>query len=457
MEVQQLKQLDKRHVMHPTTAIKDHFKFGPLVMMTRGEGIYLYDAEGKKYIDGLSSLWNVHIGHGREELAEVAAAQMREMAFSHSFNRFTHENAIRLSEALAELAPGDLNVCHFTSGGSESNDSAFKFVRYYFKLIGQGERYKIISRHRAYHGVTIGAMSATGIPAFHQMGGPLAEGFYHAAAPYTYRCTMCGGECDAECAVDSIRSIIEREGPETVAAVILEPIQGAGGVIVPPIGYLKKVRELCDQHGILLIADEVITGFGRTGKWFGTMHEEIVPDVMTFAKGVTSGYFPLGGVVLREELYRRFVEHLGEGQVMPHGFTYSGHPTACAVALKNLEIIADEKLVENAEKMGKLLRRGLDDLCKNSRIVGNVMSRGLLASLELVRDKEKKTPFDPSVKAANRFFEKALDRGLITRGIMIDQTDIVALCPPLIVNERQVGDILTILEDCVNALEKEIL
>lgn len=450
-----LRELDMRHILHPTSPLADHYKQGPLVTMERGEGIYLYDTDGKRYIDGLSSLWNVNVGHGRAELAEAAAEQMKKLAFSHAFNRFTHEPMIRLAAKLADLMPGDLNAVMFTSGGSEANDTAFKIVRHYFKMIGQPERYKIISRKRAYHGVTMGAASATGIPSFRQMGGPLAEGFFLAETPYRYRCTACAGACDGGCSIDSMREIIEREGPQTVAAVIVEPVQGAGGVIVPPEGYLRRVRELCDEYGLLMIADEVISGFGRTGRWFGVMHDDVVPDVLTFAKGVTSGYVPLGGVAIRETIRRRLAESTPDGYVLPHGFTYSGHPTCCAVALKNIEIIERERLVDNAERMGFRLLEGLRELQERSPLVGNVMGKGLIASVELVRDKESKAPFEASFKAAARLFQLAMERGLITRAIMIDGTDIVALCPPLVTNEKQIGEILEVLERSLAELEKQ--
>jgi len=454
-EPQSLYELDRRHVLHPTSPLHDHHAHGPSVVMERGEGIYLTDTNGKRYIDGLSSLWNVNVGHGRTEIAEAAAEQMGKLAFSHTFNRFSHEPVVRLAVKLASLLPGDLNAVQLTSGGSESNDTAFKLIRHYFKLKGEPNRYKIIARSRAYHGITMGATSATGIPSFLAMGGPLAEGFLHAEAPYGYRCG-CQGECDGSCSIDSMRGIIAREGADTVAAIIVEPVQGAGGVIVPPPGYLRRVRELCDEYGLLMVADEVITGFGRTGEWFGVMHDGVVPDVLTFAKGVTSGYAPLGGVAVRDVLRDRLAELSPEGYVLPHGFTYSGHPMACAVALKNIEIIEREGLVGQSARMGKLLRERLEAIKARSPLVGNVMSQGLLASIELVQDKETKASFDPSVKAAARLFGIAMERGLITRAIMINGTDIVGLCPPLISNADQIGEICDILEASLNDLERQL-
>ncbi|MFC0335577.1 aspartate aminotransferase family protein [Paenibacillus sepulcri] len=454
---QRLMELDRKHILHPTSPIKDHYEQGPSVIMQRGEGIYVYDTEGKQYLDGLSSLWNVNVGHGRQELAQAAMEQMSKLAYSHSFNRFSHEPAILLAEKIASLAPADLNVCHFTSGGSESNDTVFKLIRHYFKLKGETNRYKIIARYRAYHGVTMGATSATGIPVFRQMGGPLADGFVQAGAPYSYRCDKCEScaEGGAACAVQSMEEAILREGPDTVAAVIVEPIQGAGGVIVPPPGYMKEIRRLCDKYGILMIADEVITGFGRTGKWFGMEHEGVVADLMTFAKGITSGYVPLGGVILNDGLHKELAEL--STAVLPHGYTYSGHPTACAVALKNLEIIERENLVANAAAMGQVLSAGLEQLKRDSDIVGNVTYRGLLASVELVEDKADKRAFPAAKKAAQLVFDKAKEKGLITRAITIDNTDIIALCPPLTIQKDQVESLIDILATSIADARKELL
>jgi len=450
-------ELDRRHHLHPSTPIKNNFDNGPLAVMEKGEGIYLYDIDGKKYIDGLSSLWNVNIGHGRKELAEVAEKQMSQLAYSHSFNGLTHKNAVLLAEKVASLAPGDLNVCHFTSGGSESNDTVFKLIRHYFKLKGKPEKYKIIARERAYHGISMGATSATGIPMFREMGGPLAEGFVHVKAPYCYRCVDCEPECHCECAIDSMIQKIKQEGPETIAAIIVEPIQGAGGVIVPPQGYLKRVREICDEYGILLVADEVITGFGRTGKWFGMEHDQVVPDFMTIAKGITSGYIPLGGVVVSDRIHKDLVSISNEFSPLPHGYTYSGHPTACAVALRNIEIMERENLVQNSYEMGHYLKAGLERVMENSPIIGNVMAKGLIASVELVEDKDSKKSFDPSKRVAAQVFGAAFKKGLITRGIAFNGTDIIALCPPLIINKEQINQTLDILESAIQDVHKQLL
>ncbi|MFO7264491.1 MAG: aminotransferase class III-fold pyridoxal phosphate-dependent enzyme, partial [Bacillota bacterium] len=296
----------------------------------------------------------------------------------------------------------------------------------------------------------------TGIPMFREMAGPLAEGFLHAPAPHCYRCELDKSypDCQYACAAESLRQLIEKEGPDTVAAVIMEPIQGAGGVIVPPPGYFREVRKICDEYGILLIADEVITGFGRTGKWFGMEHEGVQADIMTVAKGITSGYVPLGGVVLSERLHAELA-YLSHG-VMAHGYTYSGHPTACAVALENIAIIERENLVENAAQMGALLRQRLETIKDHSPIVGHVMSRGLMASIELVRDKDTHQQFDPDAGIALKVAEAALKRGLIVRAISIHGSQIIAMAPPLIINEEQVDDLTSILADAIDEVAAEL-
>ncbi len=328
-----LTELDKKHFIHPTSSIKQQQENGPKLMIEKGDGIYLTDRNGKTYIDAMSSLWNVNIGHGRKELADAASAQMQKLAYSSAFATFSHEPAILLAEKIASLAPGDLQAVFFTSGGSESNDTAFKLARHYWKIQGKPEKRTIISLKRGYHGVAAGSTSATGIPEFWEMAGHMMTGFSHAGTHY---------EKTADAAIQSLHELIEKQGADKIAAFIAEPVQCSGGVLIPPDNYFTEIRRLCDEHDILFIADEVITGFGRTGKMFGIENYGVVPDMMTFAKGVTSGYIQLGGVIVSEKIHNMMKEK-SEGTLF-HGFTYSGHPTAAAVALKNIEIIEKEGL-----------------------------------------------------------------------------------------------------------------
>ena len=430
----ELSELDKKHYLHPTSSIKQQQENGPAFIFSEGEGVYLKDISGKTYIEGMSSLWNVNIGYGRKELGEVAMEQMTKLAFSSSFSTFSHEPAIRLASKLAEITPVNLTATFFTSGGSESNDTAFKLVRHYWKLKGDPERKKIISLKRGYHGVATGATSATGISAFRELTNSLAPDFLHAEA----FCTA------------SLRELMETEGPETIAAFIAEPVQGAGGVHIPPLGYFGEIRELCNEFGILFIADEVITGFGRTGKMFGMEHWGVTPDIMCFAKGITSGYAQLGGVVISEKIHKDLIELSTE--TLFHGFTYSGHPVACAVGLKNLEIIEREQLVENARLMGAELLKGFKWLQKEVDIVGEVRGLGLLGGIEIVKDQANHLRF--SSPLAPKIAAEAAKRGLIFRFVVFDGSDTLVFAPPLVINKQEIEQIISILYDTLREVKK---
>jgi putrescine aminotransferase len=451
-----LTELDKKHYLHPTSGIKEQQEQGAAIVVEKGNGIYLYDYEGTKYIDGLSSLWNVNVGHGREELGKAAWKQMNRLGFSSSFSSLSHEPAIKLATKIAAMTPGDLNVSFFTTGGSDANESAFKLIRHYWKLKGQPNRYKFISRKFAYHGVMMGATSATGIPAFHEMSSPLTSGFLHAAAPYCYNCEF-GKEypaCELDCA-QNIETIIKNEGEDTIAGVIAEPVQGAGGVIIPPDGYLQKTREICDKYGIFMIADEVITGFGRTGKMFGVEQSMVVPDVLVLAKGITSGYIPLGAVVITDRIREELINNSQPG-ILAHGLTCSGHPTSCAVALANLEIIEKENLVENCKNMGSILLEELKGIESESPIVGEARALGLLGAVELVKNKTTKEKFNLSQAVAKKVYLRCMQKGLIVRAINIYGSDVIAMAPPLIINEEQIKEMSRILKESIIETYKEI-
>ncbi|MDQ0273254.1 aminotransferase family protein [Cytobacillus purgationiresistens] len=450
-QISQLFELDKKHYLHPTTPIKQHQVNGPKFIFTEGKGVYLTDVYGDKYLDALASLWNVNIGHGRKEIAEAAYQQMSKLAYSSSFSNLSHDMVIKLSEKLSTLTPGDLNVFFYTSGGSESNDTAFKLVRHYWKLKGEPQKRKIIALDRAYHGITVGATSATGIPQFHDMAASLAPDFLHAAAHQT-NCEQ--GDTTDPNYERSIRGLIESEGAETVAAVILEPIQGAGGIIISPDGYLEAVRRLCDEYGILLIADEVICGFGRTGKMFGVDNWEVVPDIMTLAKGITSGYIQLGAVAISERLRDELA--IVSNDMLFHGFTYSGHPTACAVALKNIEIIENEKIVQHAKDMEAELFKGMCYLETKHDIVTKSRAKGLLGAFELYADKENRLPFEPAAMAAQKLVEECFKRKLIIRSITYNGTNIIAMSPPLIITKEEIETIISILSESISAVEKQL-
>ncbi|GAC1474958.1 MAG: aspartate aminotransferase family protein [Candidatus Dormibacteraceae bacterium] len=446
-EASRLYELDRTYWLHPLGDLGAAPGTIPQLIFSRGEGATLTDIEGRTYIDGLASLWNVNVGHGRRELGQAAADQMGELAFSSAYGGFSTAPAVQLAEKLAELAPGQLEVTFFASGGAEANDTAYKIARLYWHVRGEPERVKIVSRHRDYHGLTWGATSATGLPMFWKGFGPLAPGFLHGPSPDPYRYSG-----DGSAGVDYARAleqVIIDADPKTVAAVVAEPVQGAGGVIVPPDDYFPELREVCDRHGVLLIADEVITGFGRTGKWFAMEHWNVAPDLMIFAKGVTSGYLPLSGVMLTRDVQDTLK---ALGGAFPHGFTYSGHPTACAVALRNLRIIEEESLVERARVMGAKMLARLREL-ETHEIVGNVRGLGLVAGVELVRDRQSKALFDASLGAARRVMLAALEEGVIVRAL---SGDVIALSPPFVITVDQIDRMVAVLDRAIAGIAREL-
>jgi putrescine---pyruvate transaminase len=446
-ESSRLYELDRTHWLHPQGDLGAQVGTIPQLIFTQGSGATLTDAEGREYVDGMASLWNVNVGYGRAELAEAAAAQMKTLAFSSAYGGFGTAPAIELASRLAELAPGELEVTYFASGGAEANDTAYKIARLYWKLRGEPERVNIVSRTRDYHGLTYGATSATGLPNFWKDFEPLAPGFLHAPSPDPYRFTGTGSAGAAYAA--ALEAVVLKAGAHTVAAVVAEPVQGAGGVIVPPADYFPRLREVCDRHGLLLIADEVITGFGRTGRWFGLEHWDVQADLMIFAKGVTSGYLPLSGVMLTRSVHDTLKSVKGP---FMHGFTYSGHPTACAVALRNLRILVEERLVERSAQRGAYLLDRLQSL-RSREIVGDVRGLGLIAGIELVRDRATKELFDPPVGAARRVWLAALDQGVIVRPL---PGDVLALSPPFVITEEQIDRMVMVLDRAIGSVEQEL-
>src|SRR5438034_2367696 len=446
-EASRLSELDRTHWLHPQGDLAAPPGTIPQLIIVSGQGATLTDIEGREYVDGMASLWNVNVGYGREVLAAAAAEQMRALAFSSAYGGFGTEPAIRLAARLAELAPGDLEVTYFASGGGEANDTAYKIARLYWKLRGEPERVNIVSRMRDYHGLTYAATSATGLANFWNGFEPLAPGFLHAPAPDPYRFA---GEGSAGAAyVQALEKVVREAGPQTVAAVVAEPVQGAGGVIVPPADYFPLLRKVCDKHGVLLIADEVITGFGRTGKWFAMEHWDVQADMMIFAKGVTSGYLPLSGVMLTRSVHD--VLKSVKGTFM-HGFTYSGHPTSCAVGLRNLQIIEDEGLVEQVAKKGAHLQEKLQEL-RAHEIVGDVRGLGLLGAVELGKDRTTKERFEVCAGAARNVWLAALQEGVIVRPLT---GDVVAISPPFVITEQQIDRIVETLHTSIDAVSRKL-
>jgi putrescine aminotransferase len=442
-----LYELDRTHWLHPQGDLGAPVGTIPQLIFSSGSGATLTDIDGREYVDGFASLWNVNVGYGRTELADAAAAQMKTLAFSSAYGGFSTAPAIELAAKLAELAPGELEVTYFASGGAEANDTAYKIARLYWTLRDEPQRVNIVSRTRDYHGLTYGATSATGLPNFWKGFGPLAPGFLHAPSPDPYR--FSGEGSPGAAYARALEDVVLKAGAHTVAAVVAEPIQGAGGVIVPPADYFPLLRQVCDRHGLLLIADEVITGFGRTGRWFALEHWNVQPDLMIFAKGVTSGYLPLSGVMLTRSIHDTLKSIKGP---FAHGFTYSGHPTACAVALRNLQIIEDEGLVARAAERGVYLQKRLQEL-RSHQIVGDVRGLGLVAGVELVRNRDTKELFDASHGAARRVWLDALEQGVIVRAL---PGDVVGMSPPLVISEQQIDRIVLVLDKAIASVAREL-
>lgn len=440
-DIAEYTQSDLDHLIHPLYHPSAHQS--PKIWV-EGRGSIIKDIEGNEYIDGLSALWNVNIGHGREELAEAAAKQIATLAYASAYTGSTNLQAIELAERLSQLVYPSINTFFFTSGGAESSESSFKTARYYWKLAGKPDKVKVISRMKAYHGVTMAAMSATGLPAYWPMFEPRVPGFLHIESPYPYRFVNNDPSVSqGVAAANLLEEAILREGPDTVAAFIAEPVQGAGGVIVPQDDYFARIRQICNKYDVLLIADEVITGFGRTGRWFGLEHYGIEPDIIQFAKGITSGYVPLGGIGVSDTI-REAINSAPPDKRWMHAYTYSGHPTCCAVALANIKIIEEEGMVERAEVLGRRLLDGLMTL-HDLNSVGDVRGQGMMAAVELVADKATKQAFPTEANVGARVNQEITKRGLYTRVI----GDTICLAPPLCTTEEQVDQIVAIMRDSI--------
>ncbi len=413
-------------------------------IIVRGDGPYVYDSKGRRYLDGLSGLFTVQAGHGRRELADAAGKQAGELAYFPLWS-YAHPTGIELAEHLSELAPGDLNRVFFTTGGSEAVESAWKLARQYFKLIGEPSRYKVISRDIAYHGVTMGALSITGVPSLKIPFEPLVPGAVKVPNTNFYRAPehQQSETAFGIWAADEIERAILREGPETVAAVFLEPVQNSGGCFTPPPGYFARVREICDRHGVLLVSDEVICAFGRLGHYFGADRYGYMPDMITVAKGLTSGYSPLGALIVRDHLVEPFLE---ADRTFSHGITFGGHPVSCAVGLANLELFEREDLPGHVRKHEGAFRAKLEAL-SDLPIVGDVRGDGYFYGIELVKDKGTKETFndEESERLLRGYLSPALfEAGLICRAD--DRGDpVIQLAPTLICDEEQFTEIEQVL------------
>lgn len=449
---QSLADLDRAHLLHPITEFRVHETAGPRIF-TGGKGIRLETEDGRTVIDGFSGLFNINVGHGRTEIADAVAEQMKQLSYFPSFYGFSSEPPIRLAERLAKLMPTNSEIDHFifTTGGSDANETAFRTARLYHAVRGEEKRTKILSRRWAFHGITRAAGSATSIPLYHIFS-QKDPTHIHTASPYCFRCEFdkTVADCDYPC-VDAVEKTIQEEGAETIAAFIVEPVAGTGGIIPPPPEYFQRLATVCKRHGILLIFDEVITGFGRTGKWFGMEHWGVFPDLVAFAKGVTSGYLPLGGVGFNRDVYETIRDKSPEKLPYMMGLTYNNHPTTCAAALANIDIIEQDGLVENARDTGAYLLESLKSAFADHPFVADIRGLGMLASIECAEPGSKDPvggrPMSFSGLVANACWEY----GLISRSLWEN----VSLAPPLCTTKADVDEIVDIMKKAMNdATEK---
>ena len=435
MKTSVLQELDRQHFRHPFTDHKELSEIGSRVI-TKAENVYLWDSHGNKILDGMAGLWCVNVGYGVQELIDAAKQQLTELPYYNSFFQCTHPPAIELASLLADVTPSNLKEVFFTNSGSEANDTVIRTVRFYWELAGAKDKNIIISRKNAYHGSTLGAASMGGMSGMHQQGGLPLENFVHIDQPYTFEQDV---DIDSEEFGIKIANTLEEKikdlGEERVAAFVAEPVQGAGGVIIPPASYWPRIKEICNKYDILLVADEVICGFGRLGEWFGSDHYGLEPDLMPIAKGLSSGYLPIGGVMISERVSKLLSE---KGEEFTHGFTYSGHPAACAVAIENIKFMQRNDLINHVkDDVGPYLQKRWRELGDHP-LVGEARGLGLIAAIELVKDKATRERFDNKGTLGYECRKHCMDQGLVMRSV----GDTMIISPPLVINHEQVDELI---------------
>lgn len=434
---------DLEHLFHPATDLAGHRQSGPIIW-SKGQGVYVWDDTGRKYLEGMAGLWCTALGYGEKALAKAAAEQMETFCYGPLFAGRSNEPSIRLAARLSEWVPIEGARFLFGCSGSDANDAQIKLIRYYFNAIGQPEKKKILSRGMAYHGVTVATAALTGLPAFHKYFDLPMDGVIHLNSPHYYREGR-PGESEAEfverCGQE-LEAVIEREGAHTIAAMIAEPLMGAGGVVLPPQGYWERIKPVLDHHNILFIDDEVVCAFGRTGRDFGCQAYNIEPTTMTMAKALSSAYQPISAVAVPPFMYEAIEQAAGGLGLFAHGLTYSGHPVAAAVADRNLALMEERGVMAHAARMGEHLQQKLAPLAEHP-LVGDLRGIGLIAGLELAEvkssDPAERRAFDPSRKMGFKVAAACLDAGLVVRAI---PGDVIAVCPPLIISEAQVDELV---------------
>jgi adenosylmethionine-8-amino-7-oxononanoate aminotransferase len=448
-----LTELDRKHVFHPFTSIAAQRSGEPRVL-AEGKGVWVRDASGRKVLDAMAGLWCVNVGYGREEIAQAMADQARRLAYAHGFLGNANEPAVRLAARVARLTPPGLDHAFFCNSGSEANDTLIKLVWYYWNLRGRPEKKKIVSRDGAYHGVTLGGTSLSGLPPMHALFDLPLPGFLHSRKPHHYREGL-PGESEREFAsrlAEELDALIQAEGPGTVGAFIGEPLMAAGGVIPPPEGYWEAIQEVLRHHHVLLIADEVVCGFGRLGRPFGSQRFGIEPDLMTLAKGITSAYFPVSAAVVSEAIFEVLAEGSSAHGPYAHGHTTSLHPVGAAAALANLDIMEREGLLGRAAEIGPGFQQGLRDAVADHPLVGEVRGVGLIAAVELVADRETRAPFPPEARVGLRLHEILLEEGVVCRAL----GDSLAFCPPLAIGEDELAEAVTRFVRGLDRLVREL-
>lgn len=451
-----LAELDKKFLFHPFTALADHEQSGPTIIV-KGKGVRLEDNHGNSYIDGMAGLWCVNVGYGRHEIADILHEQAMTLPYFHSFSSWGTDTPVLLAEKVIGHAPEGMSKVFFGQSGSDANDTQVKLVWYYWNALGRPQKKKIIARNRGYHGVTIVSSSLTGMPSLHS-GFDLPLPFVkHTTAPYRMweaEPGMSDADFVAKLAAD-LEALILAEGPETVGAMIMEPVMGAGGVIVPPAGYYDAIQAVLNRYEILLIADEVISGFGRLGQWFGSPVVGMKPDLITVAKGITSAYIPLSGCIVSEKVWRTVVDGQAKFGPFGHGYTYSAHPLAAAAALANLQLIEDTGLIPQAAARGAYLHKLLQEAFGDHPMVGDIRGQSLVAAVEFVAKKNPVTRFEPSLKIAARVVRHARDRGVITRAL--PHADTISFSPPFIISEAEIDEMVAVARAAVDATMDELV
>jgi L-2,4-diaminobutyrate transaminase len=451
----ELERLDQHDVLHGFSMLQAQ-STSNVVVVDHASGLSVIDRNGREFLDAAGGLWCVNVGYGRTEIADLAAAQMRKLSFFHSFGNYSNEALVRLSERLLRLAPEGMARVAYCSSGSEANDTQVKIVRRYNNLLGRPQKKKIIARLGGYHGSSIGAGSLSGLPMMHRTFDLPIPGILHTLAPDYHRRPVGVESPDAfvRHLMDSLGALIEREGPHTVAAFIAEPVTGGGGVLVPPVAYYRELHKLLEQYDILMIADEVITGFGRTGSWFASPGLGIEPDLITFAKGLTSGYFPMAGCLLSKKVCDVLYSDRGDPSIFGHGFTWSGHPVAAAVANANIDIIEREGLVANSAEVGQYLLHRLRDALGDHPLVGDIRGLGLLIGIELDADRATRSPFADVQRVSALLSRASLDERLLLRGG--HDRVLAAMAPPLIATRSDADEIVRRLVRILDRLAGDI-